>query len=130
MNRVLFAAAAIILVASLETLLLAKSKELYMAFKAVHSGSTAGEYIGIVFINFLMNILEPILISLYLFLSRRKHAVSPLTKFIFSGLIVIRMVALVAVWNVKSIFYYAIIVLYLLFLGAIVALPATRKGNR
>ncbi len=128
--RLLVVAAVIILTASLESLLLAKSNDLYMIFKEINPGSTFNEYIGIIFINFTMNILEPVLISLYFFITRKKIKVSSITKFVFGGLVIIRLISLITIFNVKSVFYYLLIILYMVFFITIVMMPATRKGQK
>ncbi|NLW52549.1 MAG: hypothetical protein GXY87_04200 [Tissierellia bacterium] len=126
-NRILIIAALIIFVASLEAFMLAKSSELLDIYMKINPGDTQNDYVNVVLINFLLNIFEPILISIYVFFTYRKYGANKLFRFIFGGIVFIRLANIVLRFNYGSIFYYLLVILYILFFVVIVTTPLKRK---
>lgn len=126
-TRILIVAALIIFVASMEAFMLAKSSELLDIYMELNPGDMPSDYVNIVLINFLLNIFEPLLIALYVFLTYRKYGANKLFKFIFGGIILIRLVNIILRFNIGSIFYYLLIILYIVFFIVIINTPVKRK---
>lgn len=126
-NRLYFVAAMIVVVASIEALVLAKSTEILQAYLEMVDNSTIDDYVGIVIMNFLITIFEPVLISLYTFFTYKRFGAPTVYKVVFTVIVLLRLFNIVIKFSFNSIFYYLLIILYLLFIAAIITLPAKRK---
>ena len=126
-NRILIVTFLIIIVASLEAFILAKSKDLLDIYLGIHPKDSPNDYLNTVIINFLINIFEPILISLYTFFTYKKYGIAPVFKFIFGGIILVRLINIGLKMNFESIFYYLLIILYIIFFILIINAPKKRK---
>lgn len=126
-NRILIVTFLMIIVASLEAFILAKSKDLLDIYLEIHPKDSPNDYLNTVIINFLINIFEPILISLYTFFTYKKYGIAPVFKFIFGGIILVRLINIGLKMNFESIFYYLLIILYIIFFILIINAPKKRK---
>lgn len=119
--------AAIILVASSEAFMMAKSKEAFEAFMQVQTGGDFNAYINLVLIHYVTNIIEPILVSLYAWFALPRAGIHFYFRLFFGGMVVIRLVTLFFAMNLTSFFYYVLIFLYVLLLVRIVKEPHKQK---
>lgn len=110
----------IILFASLEALINAKSIESFEAYKTVFPNNTSQDYINFVLLNYFFNILEPAIISLFLFLTYNKLKPNKLYAIVFGGMMLIKLVNMIFTFNLYSIFYYILLILYILLLVFII----------
>lgn len=127
-NRILIVSLLIIIFASLEAMMTSKSRDLYEAYIRVNSNGDFDDFINIILINFLMTILEPLIIAVYTFFISKKHKINTTYKIVFSILLLIRIINLTLKFNFSSIFYYIILFLYLLLIIFILTYP-TEKGR-
>ena len=104
----------IVLFASLEALMNAKSIEAFDSFKVAFPTLTAQDYINFILLNYIFNILEPIIISMFLFFTYNKIKPNKLYAIVFGGMILIKFVNKIFTFNITSIFYYILLVLYIL----------------
>lgn len=130
LNRIYILSALIVFIASIEALFIAKNSELLNNFLKVNPSSNSSEYIIIVLMNYLMNILEPIIISLFTLFSFNKFGISKLYKYVFSIIIFLRLIFIIITFSLNSIFYYLMIVLYLIFLYVILTLPQISRRRK
>lgn len=126
-NRILLICALIVLVSSLEALMLGKSKESYEAFIAVNDELTGNYYMSLVLVNLIRNIIEPFLISLYVFFTYKRHGFPKVFKFAFGTIIALKIFNLIITFNVGSIFYYLLLILNIIFFIVIITIP--KKGR-
>lgn len=117
----------IILFASLESFIMAKSKELYEAYIQLNKDKTFDDYLSLIMINYFATIIEPVIISLFTFFTYKKYGISSLYKIIFSILMALRIFNFTLKFQTQSIFYYAIITLYIIFLILIITAPITKR---
>lgn len=128
--KILLVSSAIIFFSSLEAILNAKSVEVYETFMIVNKGATQTDFINIILINFLLNILEPVLISLYTFFTYKKYGITKLYKFVFCAIILVRIINLIMKGNFSSLLYIVIVSLYLVFFVIVALLPLEKGGGR
>ncbi len=121
--RILLVSALIILIASVEAFMMAKSLEMYEAFLEVNPGGDFSSYIDLVLFHFILNIIEPIIISLYTYLTIHKGGVTFTYRLFFGAMIIIRLVHLVLQFRLQSIFYYLLILLFILLFVVVVHVP-------
>lgn len=128
--KILLVSSAIIFFSSLEAILNAKSVEVYETFMIVNKGATQTDFINIILINFLLNILEPVLISLYTFFTYKKYGITKLYKFVFCAIILVRIINLIVKDNFSSLLYIVIVSLYLVFFVIVALLPLEKGEGR
>ena len=128
-NQIYIFALLIVLVASAEAIMLGKSKELMDAFIALDPANNADGYIGVVLINFFQNIIEVVLTALYVFFTFKKHPFNSMFKIVFAIIIGLKLVTHILKFNLTSVFYYLLVILYILFLYVILTVPTKRKVN-
>lgn len=114
LKTILFITIIIILVGSLEALINSKSIEAYDSYREVFKDSTFRDYMSFVIINYFITILEPIIISLFLFLTYNKIKLNWLYALVFGGMILIKIINILFSFNIYSIFYYLILGLYII----------------
>lgn len=102
----------IIFIASLEALFNAKSLEIFNLYKTIYPYAKGSDFLNFVLINYLYNIVEPIVISIFLLVTHNKIKVNNLYRIVFAGMVLIRIVNLVFSFNINSIFYYLLIINY------------------
>lgn len=112
LSYILLVSLGIILFASLEALITAKSSEAFNLFKAAYLGSQASDYLSFVLVSYLSNIIEPIILSVFLFLTFDKIKIKGIHKLVFVGIILVRILRLLFSFNIGSIFFYIILALY------------------
>ena len=125
--KVLIISALIILVACLEATMTAKSRGVFEAFLKVNPSGTYYDFVNIVLINFFMTIVEPLLISLYTYFLSKKYGVNRIYKLVFTAILLVRFINLLLKFNLSSIFYYIILVLYLVLIITILAYPTEQR---
>lgn len=125
-NRIYIVALIIIVIASLEAIMLAKSRELIKLYMELNPGNTVSDYVGIVLINFLINIMEPVLISIYTYFTVYRYGINKIFKIVFSAIVILRLVNIIIKFNFNSIFYYLLIIFYVIFLFCIINAPTKR----
>ncbi len=126
--RILIVSLLIIVFASLEAMMTSKSKDLFDAYIRVNADGKFEDFINIILVNFLLTILEPVIIALYTFFVNKKYGVNMTYKVVFTALLLIRFVNLLLKFNFTSIFYYIILFLYLLLIISILTYPI-KKGR-
>lgn len=118
---------AIVLVASSEAFMMAKSTEAFEAYVRLQPGQDFSDYINLVLIHYMTNILEPILVSIYAFLALPRGGIHFYFRLFFGGMVLIRLVTLFFSMNVGSAFFYLLIILYIVLLFRIVKRPQEEK---
>jgi len=126
-KRLIIATILIILVASSEAFIMAKSKELMETFLNISKDKTPNDYLSLVMFNYFMNIFEPIAITLFSFFSHKKHGISSLYKIIFSAIIGLRLFNIILKFETSSLFYYLMIILYIIYLIILLTAPITKR---
>ena len=117
----------IILFASLEALMNGKSIEAYNSYMEVFSNHSFSDYLNFILLSYIFNIIEPIIISLYLYFTYNKIKPNSLYKIVFGGMILIKIVNKVLSFNIGSIFYYIILILYTLLLISIIRYSSSEE---
>ena len=117
----------IILFASLEALMNGKSIEAYNSYMEVFSNHSISDYLNFILLSYIFNIIEPIIISLYLYFTYNKIKPNSLYKIVFGGMILIKIVNKVLSFNIGSIFYYIILILYILLLISIIRYSSSEE---
>ncbi len=117
----------IILFASLEALMNGKSIEAYNSYMEVFSNHSFSDYLNFILLSYIFNIIEPIIISLYLYFTYNKIKPNSLYKIVFGGMILIKIVNKVLSFNIGSIFYYIILILYILLLISIIRYSSSEE---
>ncbi|WP_054252332.1 hypothetical protein [Neofamilia massiliensis] len=112
LSYILIVSLAIILLSSLEALITAKSSEAFELFKAAYPGSQGSDYLSFVLVYYLSNIIEPIILSVFLFLTFDKIKIKGIHKLVFAGIVLVRILRLIFSFNIASIFFYIILALY------------------
>ncbi len=125
--RILVVSALIILFASAEAFIMAKSQEMFEAFLQVSPGGDFSSYIDMVLFHFMLNIIEPIIISLYTYFIIHKGGVTFTYRIFFGAILIIRLVHLVLQFRIQSLFYYALIALFVLLFVVVVHVPYGKK---
>lgn len=120
----------IVLFASLEALMNAKSVEAFNSYKVVFPDHTADDYIDFTLMNYVYNIIETIIISLFLFFTRDKLRPNKLYTIVFGGMILIKLVNKILSFNINSIFYYILLILYILLLISVVRYCGSTEEER
>lgn len=128
-NIMLAITVAIIMFASIEALMLAKSKNIYDAYLIANPNFTSQDFINFVLIGFINNIFEPIILSLYSFFTYKKYKFNRIHKFVFCAVILIKMINIASKFAISSIFYFILLLLYALLLITIAYLPTDKKKN-
>lgn len=119
--------ALIILVASLEAIILAKSSELIDLYLEANPGAKQNNYTEIILINYFLRIIEPVIVTLFTVFRYKRFGISKLYKFFFAAIIVLKLFNLVIGLEVNSIFYYLLIILYLILLGLVSRAPESKR---
>lgn len=130
LRTIFIISAIIILVASLEALFTAKSLEAYNGFLINSPNTSFGDFLNTVIIRYFFTIFEAIIIPLFLLITYKKLKPSKLYAIVFGGMIIIRIVNLVFSFNLGSLFYYLLIILYLVFLLLVINYQTKREDNR
>lgn len=125
--RILLLSAAIVLVASLSVLIEVKSEELFHTFQAVQPDLRWDDYVSYVMVRYLTLILEPVLLSIFYYVTRSRYLDHFLARVLLGGTVLIRWVLLLFRWEWASLFYYVLLVLYLL-LFAVIAQPSQNRN--
>ncbi len=112
LSYILLVSLAIIFLASLEALTTAKSSEAFDLYKAAFPESQGSDYLSFVLVYYLSNIIEPIILSIFLFFTFDKIKIKGIHKLVFAGIILVRIIRLLFSFNIGSIFFYIILALY------------------
>lgn len=124
---ILIVATLIIFVASLNALIMAKSKEIYEAFLQQNPNMNFDQFISFVIITFFTNIFEIAIISIFTFLTFNKIRFNKIYKIVFGVIVLLRIFNHILSFNLDSVFYYVLLVLYLIFFVLIITVPT--KGR-
>lgn len=124
---ILIVATLIIFVASLNALIMAKSKEIYEAFLQQNPNMNFDQFISFVIITFFTNIFEIAIISIFTFLTFNKIRFNKIYKIVFGVIVLLRIFNHILSFNLDSVFYYVLLVLYLIFFVLIITVPT--KGG-
>lgn len=124
---ILIVATLIILVASLNALIMAKSKEIYEAFLQQNPNMNFDQFISFVIITFFTNIFEIAIISIFTFLTFNKIRFNKIYKIVFGVIVLLRIFNHILSFSLDSVFYYVLLVLYLIFFVLIITVPT--KGR-
>lgn len=126
-TRLVLIAGIIIMIASLEALMMAKSTDVFDAFIGKNPGMDFNQYISFIIVNFLSTIFEATLISLFTFFTYKKFGIKPIYKIVFGIIVLLKLVILTTKFQLDSVFYYSIIVLYIVFFITIVTAPIRER---
>lgn len=102
----------IITFASLEALINAKSLEAFNNYKSSFPDKSGQDFISFILLNYIFNVIEAILISLYLFFTYNKIKPNRLYGIVFGGMILIKLINKLLTFNIYSVFYYVLLVLH------------------
>lgn len=125
--RLLVVAALIIIFASLEALMMAKSTEIFDAFINKNPDMDFNQYLAFTLTNFLSTIFEPALISLFTFFTYKKFGIKMIYKIVFGIIVLLKVINLIVKFQLDSIFYYIILIFYFIFLMFIVTAPMRER---
>ena len=126
-NKLVIITILIVLVASSEAFIMAKSKELMEMYLNISKDKTPNDYLSLVMFNYFMNVFEPIAITVFTFFSHKKYGISSLYKIIFSAIIGLRIFNILLKFETSSLFYYLIIILYIIYLILLITAPITKR---
>ncbi|MDO5018561.1 MAG: hypothetical protein Q4E02_04600 [Lagierella massiliensis] len=126
--KVLFTAILIIIFASFEAFIKAKSQTLFLIFQN-RTGLNMGEYINLIMYNYLLDILEPVIISIFLFFIMKKMKMNRLIKFVLCGMVIAKLILKIFKLEFNSIFYYLGILLYIMLFYFILKVPIYSEGK-
>ncbi len=122
LTKVLITSVLIIIIASIEAILKGKSREIFALFEK-NTGGNFEDYIGFVTLNYLLDIVEPVIISLFFVMATKKLKITRLMKFIMAGLVLAKIVMKVSKLELTSLFFYLLVVLYIVLLFEILKMP-------
>lgn len=117
----------IIFISSLESLMVAKSTEAFEAFKKLTGSSDFSVFINYTLQNYFMNIIEPIIITLYTYFTFNRIRINKYYHLFFGMIVFIRIILLVVMFNYQSIVYYIIIALYAMYFVSVITMDNTKK---
>ncbi len=120
----------IVFISSLESLMVAKSKDAFEAFKILTGNSDFSFFISYTLQNYFMNIIEPIIITLYTYFTFNKIRINRYYHLFFGMIVLVRIVLLVVMFNYQSIFYYIIIALYAMFFASVITMDNRKEGGK
>ena len=127
-TKILLVTILIISLATFESLIKAKSIELFEIFSK-NTGKGMGEYINFLMFNYIIDILEPLIISLFLVFTKKKLRMNGLIKFVFSAMVLSKLVFKISKFEIYSIFFYFGILLYILLFYFILKIPNFSEGE-
>ena len=122
LTKVLITSVLIIIIASIEAILKGKSREIFALFEK-NTGGNFEDYIGFVTLNYLLDIVEPVIISLFFVMATKKLKITRLMKFIMAGLVLAKIVMKGSKLELTSLFFYLLVVLYIVLLFEILKMP-------
>ncbi len=122
-------AALIIMIASLEALLIAKSSEAFLAFKTLTGGADFSTFISYTMQNYFMNIIEPIIITLYTYFTYNKITINRYYHLFFGAIVLVRIILLVISFNYQSVMNYIMIALYVLYFISVITINNQKGGK-
>lgn len=114
--------------ASFEAFIKGKSLALFNLFHT-KTGGDLGDYINFVMFNYFLDILEPLIISLFLVFAVKKLKVNNLMKFVLAGMVAAKLIFKITKLEFNSIFFYLEILLYLLLFYFIITIPIFREDK-
>ncbi|MEJ8752120.1 hypothetical protein WKS98_05785 [Lagierella sp. ICN-221743] len=121
-TKILITAISIIILSSFEAFIKGKSLVLFNLFQSKTGGDIV-DYLNFIMLNYFLDILEPLIISLFLVFATKKLQVNRLVKFVLGGMVVAKLVLKITKLEFNSIFFYLEILLYLLFFYFIITIP-------
>lgn len=127
---ILVIALLIVLFASLEALMNAKSIEALNNYRNTFPNNSNQDYLNFILLTYIFNIIEPIVISLYLFLTYNKIKPNKLYAIVFGGMILIKLINNILTFKINSAFYYIILILYLFLLIFVVKYSSNMEEKR
>lgn len=116
---ILVVTALMVFIASLEALIHTKSVEVLNTYLAAFPNQTPNDFMTFTLMNYLSNIFTPIIISAFLFFTYNKLKPNRYYSIFFGALILNRLVLKILNFDIHSIFYYILLVLYIVLLLAI-----------
>ncbi len=119
----------IIFVASLEALLFAKNSEAFSAFKAMTGSVDFSTFISYTMQNYFMNIIEPIIITLYTYFTFNKITINRFYHLFFGMIVLVRIILLVVLFNYQSMMYYIMIALYVFYFISVITINNQKGGK-
>lgn len=127
-TKILITAVLILIMASFEAFIKGKSLVLFNLFHT-KTGGDLGDYINFVMFNYFLDILEPLIISLFLVFAVKKLKVNNLMKFVLAGMVAAKLIFKITKLEFNSIFFYLEILLYLLLFYFIITIPIFREDK-
>lgn len=119
----------IIFVASLESLMITKSSEAFKAFQALTENVDFSVFISYTMQNYFMNIIEPIIITLYTYFTFDKITINRYYHLFFGMIVLVRIILLVVLFNYQSLLYYIIVALYVLYFIKVITINNKKGGT-
>ncbi len=120
----------IIFISSLESLMVAKSVEAFEAFKELTGESDFSVFINYTLQNYMMNIIEPIIITLYTYFTFHKIRINRYYHLFFGMIVLVRIILLVVMFNYQSVIYYVIIFLYAMYFMSVITMNNKEEGGK
>ncbi len=105
--------AALIIVSSLEALILA-NPEAYQLWLSINPEATSAEYSSLVLAIFLVDILVPVSLALYTFLSIKRLGTPPLYRLIWGAIVFLAGIRRLLMFQTQSFLWYLALALWLL----------------
>lgn len=127
LKRLLIISLLIIILSSLEALINAKSLEAFKIYQEVFPEHNIQDYLSFIVLNYIFNIFEPIVLSLFLYFTRNRLKPNKLYGIVFGGMIGIKLLNKFLTFNIGSIFYYILLALYILLLISTVRYSTKRE---
>lgn len=121
-TKILITAISIIILSSFEAFIKGKSLALFNLFRS-KTGGDIGDYLNFIMLNYFLDIIEPLIISLFLVFATKKLRVNRLMKFVLGGMVVAKLILKITKLEFNSIFFYLEILLYLMFFYFIITIP-------
>ncbi len=122
--KILIISAILILNLAIEALFLSKDRDIFINLQKINQDLSFKDYINSVLFNFIIQILNPLLISLYTFFTIDKYGINFFYKLFFAGATLISLVNMLFQFRLGSIFYYIGLILNFILLIVIA------KGER
>lgn len=121
-TKILITDISIIIFSSFEAFIKGKSLALFNLFQS-KTGGDIGDYLNFIMLNYFLDIIEPLIISLFLVFATKKLRVNRLMKFVLGGMVVAKLILKITKLEFNSIFFYLEILLYLIFFYFIITIP-------
>lgn len=123
--KILITSALIILFSSLEAMFYAKDINSFNNFREINGAISYDQYLNYILFNLFLSTINPIIISLYTFLTINKIEINNIYKMFFGFSTFLSLINVIMQFRVRSIFYYLVIIMHIILFYFIITKERT-----